>query len=74
MCEICSELTVKTPDSVIFIVNFEHISHLFPMFLLLTLNKRMLARIHRELSRVLDLRLCFPKCQSLRIVTIFCYN
>ena len=74
MCEICSELTIKTPDSVIFIVNFEHISHLFLQFLLLSLNKRMLARIHREFSHVSDLRFCFPKYQSLCIVTLFCYN
>ena len=44
-CEICSKLTIKTPEwrhwrrSIIFIVNFERISHLFVLFLLLTLNK-----------------------------------
>ena len=44
MCEICSELTIKIPErrhwrrSGIFIVNFEHISHLVLVFLLLTLN------------------------------------
>ena len=43
-CEICSKLTIKTPErrhwrrSGVFIVNFEHISHLVPVFLLLTLN------------------------------------
>ena len=42
-CEVCSELTTKTPErrhcrSGVFIVNFEHISHLVPVFLLLTLN------------------------------------
>ena len=42
-CEICSKLTIKTPErrqwrrSGVFIVNFEHISHLVLMFLLLTL-------------------------------------
>ena len=42
--EICSVLTIKTPErhqlrrSGVFIVNFEHISHLFLVFLLLTLN------------------------------------
>ena len=41
-CEICSNLTIKTPErrwgrSVVFIVNFEHISHLSLVFLL-TLN------------------------------------
>ena len=36
--EICSKLTIKTPErrSGVFIVNFEHISHLVPVFLLLT--------------------------------------
>ena len=43
-CEICSKLIIKIPErrqwrrSGIFIVNFEHISHLFLVFLLLTLN------------------------------------
>ena len=37
-CEICSKLTIKTPERR-FIVNLEHISHLFLVFLLLTLNK-----------------------------------
>ena len=43
-CEICSTLTIKIPErrhwdrSGIFIVNFEHISHLVLVFLLLTLN------------------------------------
>ena len=42
-CEICSKLTIKTPErrywrlSGVFIVNFEHISHLVLVFLLLTL-------------------------------------
>ena len=34
-CEMCSKLTIKTPEH---IVNLEHISHLFLLFLLLTLN------------------------------------
>ena len=43
-CEMCSKLTIKTPErrhwqrSDVFIVDFEHISHLVLMFLLLTLN------------------------------------
>ena len=43
-CEICSKLTIKTPErrhwrrSDVFIVNFEHISHLVLVFLLLSLN------------------------------------
>ena len=43
-CEICSKLTIKTPEwgqwrhSGVFIANFEHISHLSLVFLLLTFN------------------------------------
>ena len=42
-CEICSELTIKTPErnrrrSGIFIINFEHISHLVLVLILLTWN------------------------------------
>ena len=43
-CEICSKLTIKIAEgrqwrrSGIFIVNFERISHLVLVFLLLTLN------------------------------------
>ena len=35
-CEICSKVTIKIPDDAI--VNFELISHLALVFLLLTLN------------------------------------
>ena len=44
-CEICSKLTIKTPErrqergSGVFIFNFEHISQLVLVFLLLTLNR-----------------------------------
>ena len=44
-CKICLKLTIKTPErrhwriSGVFIVNFEHISHLFLLLLLLNLNK-----------------------------------
>ena len=43
--EICSKLTLKTPERRhwhcpgVFIVNFDHISHFFLEFLLLTFNK-----------------------------------
>ena len=43
-CELCSELTSKTPErryccrSGVSVVNFEHISHLVLAFLFLTLN------------------------------------
>ena len=45
MCEICSKLTLKSPErrdsrySDVFIVNFGQISHIALAFLLLTLNK-----------------------------------
>ena len=51
-CEICSKLTIKTPErrhwggSGVFTVNFEHISHLFLEYLLLTLNKQVLTGKH----------------------------
>ena len=43
-CETCSKLTIKTRErcSTVSIVSFEHISYLFLMFLLLTLNKCLL--------------------------------
>ena len=46
-CEICSELTIKTPGRRHwrrfgdFVVNFEHILHLVLVFLLLTLSRKM---------------------------------
>ena len=46
-CEIYSKLTIKIPErrhwrrSGIFIVNFEHISHLVLVFILLTLSRQM---------------------------------
>ena len=54
-CEICSKLTIKTPErrqwrrSVVFIVNFEHIYHLVLVFLLLTLSRSMSAGLFPSL-------------------------
>ena len=51
MCEICSKLTIKTPEqchwscSAVFIVNFEQISRIVLVFPLLTLNKWIPARL-----------------------------
>ena len=40
ICKICSKFAIKTPErSGVFIVNFELISHLGLVFLLLTLNR-----------------------------------
>ena len=46
-CEICSKLTIETPErrSVVFLVNFEHISHPNLVVLLLTLNMQLPAEI-----------------------------
>ena len=40
-CETCSKLTIKTPErrSGVFVVNFEHISHLVLAFLSVTLGR-----------------------------------
>ena len=52
--EICSKLTIKTPERRqwhrhgVFVVNFEHISYLFLEFLLLTLNKEMWAGLEQR--------------------------
>ena len=46
-CEICSKLTTKAPEqpqwqlSGVIIVNFEHFSHLFLVFLLVALNMQL---------------------------------
>ena len=41
MSEICPKLTINTVESRsgVFIVNFEHYSYFFSLFLLLTLNR-----------------------------------
>ena len=45
ICEICSKLTIKTVElgwrcSLVFIINLEHISHIFLVFVFLTLNRQ----------------------------------
>ena len=55
-CEICSKLTIKTterhhwPHSDVFIVNFEHISELALVLLLLTLNMKFSAGMILEVT------------------------
>ena len=44
MFKVNNKNTIMT--SAVFIVKFEHISHLSPMFLLLTLNKQMLTELN----------------------------
>ena len=59
-CEICSKLT-KTLErlhwrySAAFVI-FEHISHLFLLFLLLTLNKQMLAGIEFYCNQIWNIK------------------
>ena len=47
-CKTCSKLIIKTPEwrSTVFVVDFEHIPHLFLVFLLLILNKLVFAGSH----------------------------
>ena len=73
-CEICSELRKKTPEwrhwhcSGVFIHNFEHTSHLVPVFLLSTLNRQIPIKNFHVLAHFE-----FPKyslCILSKIVTI----
>ena len=54
--EICSKLTIKTPERRqgrhcgVFIIHFEHISHLSVVFLMLTLTGNCLLGSHRYLK------------------------
>ena len=54
MSEISSKLTIKRPEQLqwrssdVFIVNFEHISHLVLVFLMLTLNIQLRDENHRS--------------------------
>ena len=69
-CEIFSKLTIKTLErrhwrrSGVFIVNFEHVSLLFLLLLLLTLSKLMLAGLWQFSF------LCSWICVSLVMITI----
>ena len=49
----CSKWTIEIQENGVFIVNFEHISNVFLVFLLLTLNKEMLAGDWNNISRLL---------------------
>ena len=52
MCEIYSKLIIKTLErSSVFIINFQHIAHIFLVFKMLDLNKELLAgEINSETS------------------------
>ena len=70
MCEVCSKLTVKTPErcqwrlSGVIIVNFEHISHLVLVFLLLTLNMYLLAGLCTFSLSLVSKGKCRSNCRS----------
>ena len=54
MCEICSKFTINTRErrqrsSTVFIVKFEHISHIFQV----TLNRYMFAGYHHPSGQIL---------------------
>ena len=55
--EIYSKLTIKTQEqrheshSAVFIVNFKDISHIFRVFLLLTLNKQIFSGKHLSMMK-----------------------
>ena len=71
--EICSKITIKTLKerqwrrSGVFLVNFEHISHLFLVFLLLVLNMHLLTScrltVKSELYNLSDLIYTFHFCK-----------
>ena len=63
--KICSKLITKTPERRrrrpgVFIVNFEHISHLILVFLLLTLNKYLPAE--RQPCECINAKIKFKNC------------
>ena len=61
----CSKLTIKIPErrywrrSGIYIVNFEHISHLVLVFLLLTLSRKMPAGITFTIDTIFTVFIVF---------------
>ena len=58
MCEICSNYSRHWLCSGVFIVKFEDTSHLSQVFLLLTLNKWMLAMLNVEKHTIQSLFAC----------------
>ena len=72
-CEICSELTIKTPEwrhlhrAGFFIVNFKHIWKLVLVFLLLTLNMQMPTGSYLLFERIL----LFPALLKLLLNHLF---
>ena len=69
-CEICSKLTIKTPwrRSGVFIVHFEHISHLVLVFPLLTLSRKMSA------GKVETFKILLPWFQENSFFASFFFN
>ena len=75
-CEICSKLTINTPErrhwrrSGVFIVNFEHILHLVLVLLFLTLSRLMPAGISSKNTATLSVLIKWFSMKSL----IFCFS
>ena len=76
-CEICSKLTIKISEryhwheSGVFTVNFRYISHLFLLFLLLTLNMHLFAWMLQNLFVCLDFTLFAWMLQNLFVCLDF---
>ena len=72
-CEICSKLTIKTRErwqwhrSGVLIVNFEHISHLVLVLLLLTLNKYLPAGLE-----IVKYYLHYQEKYGVHVLCVFC--
>ena len=77
-CEICSKVTIKTPErrhwlcSGVFIVTVEHISHLFLVFLWLTLNNQMLVQMCSHLKGK-SFVICFWKINMWKLLKVICW-
>ena len=76
--EICSKLTIKIPERRnwrrfgIFIVNFEHISHLALVFVLLTLSRYMPAGIRKCVKQIIKIAQIYVRkfsCQCSNSIT-----
>ena len=71
MSVITSKLTIKTPErgqwcrSDVFIVNFEHITHLFLEFLLLTMDKKCFLGFQKDKNLLKENEVTRTTCYTL---------
>ena len=77
-CEICSKLTIMTPERRqwrrygVFTVNFEHISHLVLVFILFTLKMQLLPGELSLQTKPLLVDSIWKKCSELNISKLYC--